>query len=83
MLDIARAHSVTPAQVVLKWGVQRGCSVIPKSENLDRIRENLDLDFTLTEEEMEKMKSLERGFRMNDPGNFCPKAFNTECPIWE
>ena len=81
--DIARAHSVTPAQVVLRWAVQRGCSVIPKSENIERIRENIALDFTLTEDEMEKMKSLERGMRMNDPGYYCPKFFNTECPIWE
>ena len=83
VVEIARNHGVTPAQVVLRWGVQRGCSVIPKSENVDRIKENLNLDFTLTEDDMERMKSLERGFRMNDPGNFCPKAFNTECPIWD
>ena len=83
MLDIAREHGVTPAQVVLRWGVQRGCVVIPKSEDAGRIKENLSLDFTLSEEDMEKMKTLERGFRMNDPGNFCPKAFNTQCPIWD
>ena len=83
VLDIARAHSVTPAQVVLRWGVQRGCSVIPKSENIERIKENLALDFTLTEDDMEKMKSLERGLRMNDPGYYCHKFFNTECPIWD
>ena len=83
VVEIARNHGVTPAQVVLRWGVQRGCSVIPKSENVDRVKENLNLDFTLTEDDMDRMKSLERGFRMNDPGNFCPKAFNTECPIWD
>jgi len=83
VLDIARAHSVTPAQVVLRWAVQRGCSVIPKSENLERIRENIALDFALTENDMEKMKSLERGLRMNDPGYYCHKFFNTECPIWD
>ena len=83
VLDIARNHSVTPAQVVLRWAVQRGCSVIPKSENLERIRENIALDFALTEDDMEKMKSLERGLRMNDPGYYCHKFFNTECPIWD
>ena len=83
MLDIAKEHGVTPAQVVLRWGVQRGWVVIPKSEDAGRIKENLSLDFTLSEEDMEKMKTLERGFRMNDPGNFCPKAFNTQCPIWD
>jgi len=83
VLDMAREHGVTAAQVVLRWGVQRGCAVIPKSENIGRIKENLALDFTLTEDDMDRMKSLERGFRMNDPGYFCPKFFNTQCPIWD
>ena len=83
VLDIAGVHGVSPAQVVLRWGLQRGCSVIPKSENITRIKENIALDFTLTEDDMEKMKSLERGFRMNDPGYFCAKFFNTQCPIWD
>jgi len=82
--DIAEKHGVTPAQVVLRWGVQRGCSVIPKSENETRIRQNLDLfQFGLSPEEMAAVDTLERNLRFNDPGVFCPKYFNTECPIWE
>jgi len=84
VLDIAANHGVTPAQVVLRWGIQRGCSVIPKSENPERIKENLAVEnFVLTDAEMESMKSLECGFRMNDPAVFCPMFFNTECPIWD
>ena len=38
-------------QVVLRWGVQRGCAVIPKSENLGRMKDNLAVEgFTLTQE---------------------------------
>jgi len=84
VLDIASKYGVTSAQVILRWGIQRGCSVIPKSESPERIKENLAVEkFVLTDDEMESMKSLECGFRMNDPAVFCPKFFNTECPIWD
>lgn len=83
VISIATRLGVTPAQVVLRWGVQRGCSVIPKSENEQRIKENLSIEgFKLSDDDMEKMKSLEKNFRMNDPGHFC-KFFNTPCPIWD
>ena len=71
-------------QVVLKWGVQRGCSVIPKSENMGRIKENLALEnLELSEDDIEAISGLEKGFRMNDPAVFCPMFFNTQCPIWD
>ena len=70
--------------MVLRWGIQRGYSVIPKSENEGRIKENLELFcFSLTEEDMEEMRSLEKNLRFNDPGYFCPKSFKTPCPIWD
>jgi diketogulonate reductase-like aldo/keto reductase len=50
---IADGHGVTPAQVVLRWHLQRGIVVIPKSANPERIRSNLDLwGFELTDEEL-------------------------------
>ena len=71
-------------QVVLRWGVQRGYSVIPKSENPERMAANLAVEgFSLREEDMAAVNSLERGFRFNDPGHFCPLAFSTQCPIWD
>ena len=73
-----------PWQVVLRWGVQRGYSVIPKSENPERMAANLAVEgFSLSEEDMAAVNSLERGFRFNDPGHFCPLAFSTQCPIWD
>lgn len=84
VVAIAQSHRKSPAQVVLKWGVQRGTSVIPKSSNPNRLRENLDLGgFLLTDEEMSRMESLDRGQRFNDPGVFCEQAFNTFFPIYE
>ena len=60
--SIAGAHGVTSAQVILRWNLQRGVVVIPGSSNPDHIRENLDLfGFSLTEEEMEQIRSLDRG----------------------
>lgn len=47
--EIAAKHSKTPAQVVLRWGVQRGTSVIPKSSKVERLQENINiLDFELS-----------------------------------
>ena len=65
---------------MLRWGLQRGYAVIPKSENLERMEANLAVEgFSLNEEDMAAVDSLERGFRFNDPGNFCPLAFATQC----
>jgi 2,5-diketo-D-gluconate reductase A len=60
--EIARAHDRTPAQVVLRWHVQRGAIVFPKSTNPDRMRENFALfDFELSGEEVERISGLDRG----------------------
>ena len=59
---IAGTHGVSPAQVILRWDLQRGIVVIPGSGNPDHIRENLDLfSFALTDEEMEEINALDRG----------------------
>src|SRR5579875_2611414 len=59
---IARAHGATPAQVVLRWEVQRGIVAIPKSGHPERQRENLDVfGFELTEEEMSALAAMDRG----------------------
>lgn len=59
--DIAKAHNVSAAQVILRWNLQKNVVVIPGSSNQNHIKENLDLfGFQLTNEEMEKIKSLDR-----------------------
>lgn len=60
LTDIAKAHNKTAAQVILRWNVQRGIAVIPKSVHKERIEENISIfDFTLTDEEMQKISSLD------------------------
>lgn len=82
--EAASQHDRTPAQVLLRWGVQRGTAVIPKTSNRERLRENLGLfDFRLSEDEMNSISALNRNRRFNDPGDFCETAFNTFFPIYE
>lgn len=74
----------TPAQVLLRWGVQRGTSVVPKTARPERLAENLAvLDFTLTDAEMAAIAAMNRNRRFNDPGVFAEAAFRTFCPIYE
>jgi diketogulonate reductase-like aldo/keto reductase len=82
--DIAAKYKKTPAQIALVWAVQRGTSVIPKTSNPQRLKENIDVfDITLTDEEMKSISALNKNKRFNDPGNFCEGAFNTFFPIYE
>jgi len=61
---LAQRHGKTPAQVVLRWHLQLGNIVIPKSVTPARIRENIDVfDFTLTGEDIETITALDRGGR--------------------
>jgi D-xylose reductase len=82
--EAAAGHNKSPAQIALRWGIQRGTAVIPKTSRSERLRENLALfDFELTTAEMEAIAKLDRHHRFNDPGVFCEKAFNTFFPIYE
>ncbi|GAA2277312.1 aldo/keto reductase [Glycomyces scopariae] len=66
----AAAHGKSPGQVVIRWHLQNGCIVIPKSSKASRIAENFDVfGFALTEDEMEAIDALETGERQGiDPG---------------
>lgn len=82
--EIAAAHGRTPAQIVLRWGEQRGTAVIPKTSRPERLRENLAIfDFQLSDDEMRSISGLNRNQRYNDPGVFCEAAFHTFYPIYE
>ncbi|XP_043555046.1 aldo-keto reductase family 1 member A1-B [Chiloscyllium plagiosum] len=61
---IAEKHGKSPAQVMLRWQVQRGVVAIPKSVNPARIAQNLQVfDFSLTEDEMKRIGTLNRNWR--------------------
>ncbi len=58
---IAAAHGKTPQQVMLKWSLQLGNIIIPKSRHPDRVQQNLHLgDFTLSEQEMAQINALDQ-----------------------
>ena len=72
--EIAAAHGKTVGQVVLRWNVQRGVVVIPKSVHKTRIEENFQIwDFTLTEEEMQRIRSLDLGYQGTAVKHFDPE----------
>ncbi len=59
LVEVAEAHGVTPAQVVLRWHLEHNVVVIPKSVHPDRIKENFDLySFALSNEEVAKIDGL-------------------------
>jgi 2,5-diketo-D-gluconate reductase A len=60
--EIGAAHDKSVAQVVLRWLVQRGVVVIPKSVRAERMRENIDIfDFELTDDQMTRIADLDTG----------------------
>lgn len=64
---IAEKHGKTVGQVILRWNVQRGVVVIPKSSKAERIKENFDVfGFELTDEDMESITILEAGLKTVD-----------------
>src|SRR6476620_2233447 len=69
---VAAHHDRTPAQAILRWHLQLGNVVIPKSSNPERIRENFEVfDFGLSEDDMAALERLEAGERTGpDPGTF-------------
>lgn len=83
VLEAAKRLDKTPAQVVLRWGVQRGTAVIPKTTKAERMVENAAVfDFELSDDEMAAISALNSNRRFNDPGVFCEAAFNTFHPIY-
>ena len=73
LLSIGRSHGKTSGQVMLRWNVQRGVVVIPKSVHAERMRENMDIwDFSLTDEEMDRISSLDMGYTGSRAKHFDP-----------
>ncbi|GAA2069573.1 aldo/keto reductase [Microbacterium hatanonis] len=79
---IAASHGKTPAQVMLRWHLQQGRSVIPKSTNPERIAQNIDvLDFELDATDLAAIDGLDRGVRGGpDPDAVDPSTWDVEIP---
>jgi diketogulonate reductase-like aldo/keto reductase len=82
LLDIARSHGKSAAQVMLRWHLQQGRSVIPKSTKPARISENFDVfDFELTAEQLAAIDALDTGVRGGpDPDSITLEAFGMAIP---
>jgi len=67
--EVAEAKGRTPAQVLIRYGLEKGWVTLPKSSNQDRIRENADVvDWSLTDEEMARLDDLDEGLAVTwDP----------------
>jgi diketogulonate reductase-like aldo/keto reductase/alpha-ketoglutarate-dependent taurine dioxygenase len=82
--SIAKRFDKTPAQVLIRWALQRNTLPISKTKSLERMRENRNVfDFFLTTNDMERIDALNRDKRYNDPGLFCEPGMGTFCPIYE
>jgi 2,5-diketo-D-gluconate reductase A len=82
IVAIAEAHGKSPAQVMLRWGIQEGRSVIPKSVKPARIAENLDVfDFSLSSDEIAQIDALDTGKRGGpEPEQVTLETFSREIP---
>jgi 2,5-diketo-D-gluconate reductase A len=82
---LARRYGRTPAQIVLRWHVELGNVVIPKSVTPSRIRENIEIfDFTLSADDLAAVRALDRGARTGpDPdGGAKPTGFSSAGGRW-
>jgi 2,5-diketo-D-gluconate reductase A len=64
LAELAKSHGKSVAQIVLRWHIQRGVAVIPKSNSMERITENMNVfDFELSEQEIASISALNSNFR--------------------
>ena len=67
LAEIGKKYGKTGAQVALAWGICEGRSVLPKSKTPARIKANLEGDFKLDKEDLEKIDGMDKKLRFNDP----------------
>lgn len=85
ILSIAKANQMTPAQVLIRWQLQRGISVIPKSTNPKRLKENFEaLNIELSDAQMTEIAKLDQGKRIIDGSLFvAPDQGYTLENLWD
>jgi diketogulonate reductase-like aldo/keto reductase len=70
VLDVAKRCKRTPAQILLRWGLQKGVCVIPKASSKERIEENLKVvEFKLDVDEMDELANISHEY--STPKHFC------------
>lgn len=84
ILKIAEAKKKKPAQILIRWALQRNVFPLTKTVKGERMKENRDVfDFSLTTGDMNVINGLNANRRYNDPGVFCELGMGTFCPIYE
>jgi len=84
IVDIAKSKNKTPAQILLRWALQRNTLPLCKTSTALRMDENRNIfDFYLNGQDMERINSLNKNHRYNDPGKFCEAGMGTFCPIYD
>lgn len=69
--DLANKYNKTPAQILIRWAIQRGTVAIPKSVTLKNIKNNIDVfDFELSDQEMKEIVTLNKRHRFVDPSEW-------------
>jgi diketogulonate reductase-like aldo/keto reductase len=68
LIEIAKKYDKNPGQVALKWLLQKGMVIIPRSSKESHIKNNFDLKFNLSEEDINKIDSIKIHERLVDPG---------------
>lgn len=83
VVNIAKEKDLSPAQVLIAWAINRGTSVIPKSSNPGRLKQNLEASYIdLSKTEMEQLNSLDKGLRYIDGTFFTTKSPYTTEYLW-
>ncbi|KAI1973996.1 hypothetical protein LOZ51_002627 [Ophidiomyces ophidiicola] len=78
LVQIAKKHERTGAQVALAWGINKGHSVLVKSKTPDRIKQNFASDFKLDAEDMQAIAAIDKKLRFNDPSKPFKYEFYTD-----
>ena len=82
--EIAKKHGVSNAQVLLRWQLDKGFTVIPGSKNVDHIRDNYEiLSFSLDKEDMEKIATLNNGKKYNIQTPEKLEIYANRFPVYE
>ena len=84
VLGIAKTKCKSPAQILLRWALQRNTLPLCKTSTIERMHENRNVfDFYLCGTEMGLINALNKNRRYNDPGAFCEPGMGTFCPIYD
>lgn len=66
--EMASKYAVSPSQLCLRYCLELGLAILPKTSNMEHMKSNIELDFTISKEDMEKLKNIER---IKDYGDAC------------